>query len=84
MQLDAKAIAAEVENSVRQVQPARASAAAMEAVPADFGGIWQKAKPILELLSGIAMFIPGVGSTAGAVLKALIKVGDQVASQVCH
>jgi hypothetical protein len=64
--------------------PPGAGAAAMEAVPADFCGMWQKAKPILELLSGIAMFIPGVGSTAGAVLKALIKVGDQVASQVCH
>ena len=35
MQLDARAIAAEVENSVRQVQPAGAGAAAMEAVPAD-------------------------------------------------
>ncbi|TSE13542.1 hypothetical protein C1D09_003445 [Mesorhizobium intechi] len=50
----------------------------------DFCSIWPKAKPILELLSGIAILIPGVGATAGAVLKGLIVVGDKIAEEICH
>ena len=49
----------------------------------DFCSIWPKAKPILELLAGIAILIPGVGATAGAVLKGLIKIGDQLFDQLC-
>lgn len=50
----------------------------------DFCSIWPKAKPILELLAGIAILIPGVGATAGAVLKGLIVVGDKIAQEICH
>ncbi|MER9316326.1 hypothetical protein NKI31_12570 [Mesorhizobium sp. M0659] len=50
----------------------------------DFCSIWTKAKPILELLAGIAILIPGVGATAGAVLKGLIVVGDKIAQEICH
>lgn len=50
----------------------------------DFCSIWPKAKPILELLAGIAILIPGVGAAAGAVLKGLISVGDKIAEEICH
>ena len=49
----------------------------------DFCRIWPRAKPVLEFLAGIAAFIPGAGVVAAGVLKALIKVGDQVAEQIC-
>lgn len=49
----------------------------------DFCSIWPKAKPILELLSGIAILIPGVGAAAGAVLKGLVSVGDKIAEEIC-
>lgn len=49
----------------------------------DFCSIWPRAKPILELLAGIAILIPGVGATAGGVLKGLVKVGDGIAAETC-
>jgi hypothetical protein len=49
----------------------------------DFCSIWPKAKPILELLAGIAILIPGVGAAAGAVLKGLVRVGDKIVEEIC-
>ncbi|MDX0995195.1 hypothetical protein GOL26_09650 [Sinorhizobium medicae] len=49
----------------------------------DFCSIWPKAKPILELLAGIAILIPGVGAAAGAVLKGLVSVGDNIVEEIC-
>ena len=49
----------------------------------EFCQVWATAKPILEFLAGIIGFIPGVSSTAGAVLTALIRVGDQVSGELC-
>lgn len=51
---------------------------------ANFCTIWPEAKPILQLLAGIVIFIPGVGAAAGPVLTALIAVGDSVFQQTCH
>jgi uncharacterized membrane protein YjjB (DUF3815 family) len=85
MPVDANSIANEVVASVRQSQAGAGGAAAMAAAgPADFCGIWTKAKPILEVVAGIVVLIPGLGATAGAVLQGLIKVGDQVSQQICH
>jgi len=62
----------------------RVPAAAQGDTPVeDFCSIWPKAKPILELLAGIAILIPGVGAAAGAVLKGLVSVGDNIAKEVC-
>ena len=63
--------------------PGKNTITAMAVKPSDFCGLWPQAKPILELLAGVAIFIPGVGATAGAVLQGLVKVGDQVAAQMC-
>jgi len=49
----------------------------------DFCSIWPKAKPILQMLAGIALLIPGVGVAGGAVLNGLIKIADQIASETC-
>ena len=49
----------------------------------DFCRIWPQAKPILALIAGAAILIPGLGGTAGAVLKGLITVGDRIAAEVC-
>jgi hypothetical protein len=53
------------------------------AFPSDFCKLWPQAKPILELLVGIAIIIPGLGSVAGGILKGLIVVGDKLAQEVC-
>lgn len=50
----------------------------------NFCTIWPEAKPILQLISGIVSFIPGVGAGAGPILMALIAVGDSVFQQTCH
>ncbi|KPH10231.1 hypothetical protein CO657_03580 [Rhizobium acidisoli] len=49
----------------------------------NFCTIWPRAKPILDFLAGLALLIPGLGATAGAVLRGLIKVGDQIAQETC-
>jgi hypothetical protein len=51
---------------------------------ANFCTIWPEAKPILQVLAGIVVFIPGVGAAAGPVLMSLIAVGDSVFQQTCH
>lgn len=72
----AKIITDEV-NAAAAAAPAGAPMVAA-AGTSDFCGIWKAAKPILEAVSGFIGFIPGLGATAGAVLKGLIKVGDMI------
>ena len=71
MPLDAKQLAAEIAENVRAASAAHpaGSDATVASVDADFCSIWPKAKPVLELVAGVVMFIPGAGTTAGAVLK---------------
>lgn len=49
----------------------------------DFCSIWKAARPILEAVSGFIGFIPGLGATAAAVLRGLIKVGDMIYEAQC-
>ena len=49
-----------------------------------FCTVWPQAKPILQVLSAIVAFIPGVGVAAGPVLTSLIAVGDSVFQQTCR
>jgi hypothetical protein len=51
--------------------------------PQEFCNIWPQAKPVLGLVVGIVSFIPGAGANAAAVLQGLIKIGDQLAAQIC-
>ena len=86
MKFDAESVAKEIVGQVAAAQksgPAAASIAVAAVKPSDFCTIWPKAKPVLELVAGVVIFIPGAGATAGAVLQGLIKVGDQVATQMC-
>ena len=86
MALDAHKLAREIADNVRTVAaaaPQSAAAAAAPPVGSDFCAIWPKAKPVLELVAGVVVFIPGAGTTAGAVLQGLIKVGDQISAEVC-
>ena len=78
MQLDPHKLAADIVSDVPEATREMAGAPG-----ADFCTVWPKAKPILELLAGIAILIPGVGTTAGAVLKGLIKVADQLSAEIC-
>ncbi|KAA1054459.1 hypothetical protein [Azospirillum argentinense] len=71
-----------------QNHPLAGSAAApdmatMSSLSGDFCSVWPQAKPILELVSGLIIMIPGLGQTAGVVLKALVEVGDKVYGQTC-
>jgi hypothetical protein len=86
MPLDTKQLAKEIADNVRAATMAHPAGGGAMAAPvsADFCSIWPQAKPVLELVAGIVIFIPGAGTTAGAVLQSLIKVGDQVSSEVCH
>ena len=76
----AKLIAAEVSDSA----PSAAAASAAAIKPGDFCTLWPKAKPILEVVSGLVILIPGLGAVAAGVLKGLLKVGDQIAADVCN
>ena len=89
MALDARQLADEIAANVHAAAAAAPRAAtpgaAAMAVPvgADFCAIWPKAKPVLELVSGVVILIPGAGTTAGGVLQGLIKIGDRIAADVC-
>jgi hypothetical protein len=86
MPLDTRQLAQDIADNVRAVAAAHPAAGGAAAAPvsADFCTIWPQAKPVLELVAGIVVFIPGAGTTAGAVLQSLIKVGDQVSADVCR
>ena len=50
----------------------------------DFCSLWPEAKPILEAIGGIIGIIPGLGTGAGAILKALTSLGDQIYGSTCN
>jgi len=83
MAISAASAAREIEEQVNALAPAAAGAAAAGIKPDDFCALWAKAKPILEVVSGIIVLIPGLGAVAAGVLKGLIKIGDQISSEVC-
>ena len=86
MALDAQKLARDIADNVRTVTaaaPQTAAAAAAPPIGSDFCTIWPKAKPVLELVAGVVILIPGAGTSAGAVLQGLIKVGDQISAEVC-
>lgn len=62
------------------------SEAGAEAGPVqDFCEVWPSARPILDTISTVIALlpIPGIGVTAGAVLKGLLSIGDQVHKNSC-
>ncbi len=79
MSLEARELAELITSNVSSME-----GEAAQSPQEDFCSIWPKAKPVLEFVSGVVIFIPGAGVTAGAVLQGLLKVGDQVASQICR
>lgn len=85
MSLDASKLAEEIVASVAESQVAGPEGAvALQArAPGDFCEIWKKVKPILETLVALVKWIPGLGTAAAGALAGLIKVGDQIAAQVC-
>ncbi len=60
-----------------------AAAAAPHSIQGDFCAVWPSAKPILDVIAGVAVFIPGAGAAAGPVLKALTTIGDQIYGSTC-
>jgi hypothetical protein len=71
----------QMDAAIAQPQPVPHVAAAIG--PQDFCKIWPTAKPVLEVLVGIVVLIPGLGAGAAAALRALIVVGDQVFKATC-
>jgi hypothetical protein len=74
MQFSAESLAKDIVGGVAAVNAGsgKATITAMAVKPRDFCGLWPQAKPILEMLAGVAIFILGAGATAGAVLQGLI------------
>jgi hypothetical protein len=87
MALTAQSAAAQIMAGYNETLDAAGSvtarAASARAAPSDFCKLWPQAKPILELLSGIAILIPGLGAAAGGILRGLIALGDQIAKDTC-
>lgn len=54
-----------------------------QGAPLNFCEIWPTAKPILQMIAGIAPYIPGVGTAAGGVITALIAVGQEIFDKTC-
>ena len=49
----------------------------------DFCKIWPKAEPIIRLLPDYLVYIPGVGSSAAAIVKCLDEAGTALAKEYC-
>lgn len=49
----------------------------------EFCSIWPKADPILQKVAKYLPLIPGVGSTAAAILNGLIDALDELSKVVC-
>ena len=87
-QASAATVAASAHSEARSIIEASLAGPAAPAAPAavsvNFCTVWPEAKPILQFVSGIVAFIPGVGAAAGPILTALIAVGDSIFQQTCH
>lgn len=84
MAFDTATAARIITEEVSAAATAAPEGVAMAAASAsDFCSIWKAARPILEAVSGFIGFIPGLGATAGAVLRGLIKVGDMIYEAQC-
>lgn len=73
-------------NSAAALITASVAEARQESVPQteaagldEFGSIWAKAKPLLNMAATLLPLFPGAGTIAGPVLNGLIKIGDQIA-----
>jgi hypothetical protein len=56
-----------------------AAAAAAAAAPGDFCAAYKTARPILEAAANLLpIFLPGLGTTVAAAIKALMTVADKV------
>jgi hypothetical protein len=75
--------AALVAHRAAMAAPAMA-AATPQSVQGDFCTLWPNAKPILDTISGVVVFIPGVGAAAGPILKTLVTIGDQIYGSTCQ
>jgi hypothetical protein len=78
----------ELEEGLKRMAPAGAVGFAPAAAPAptahaEFCKIWPVAKPILQLIAKYLPIIPGAGSTASAILNALIDGLDKLFGIVC-
>lgn len=83
MSLSSNAIASTILESVAETAPEAAHVAAGGSSTAQFCKVWAQAKPVLQLVAGVALIIPGLGPTVGGVLTGLIKVIDQVSADIC-
>jgi hypothetical protein len=83
MALDAKQLASDIAANVHRATAAAPQGGQPASSAAEFCSIWPKAKPVLELIAGVINFVPGAGTTAGAVLQGLVKIGDQISGEVC-
>ena len=60
-----------------------AAAFAPSGIKEEFCTIWPKAVPIIRLVAKYVVYIPGVGSAAGAILTGVADAGDELAKVVC-
>jgi hypothetical protein len=84
--MDAHKLAHEIADDVKKTTSAPQQQGAgfnPQVAIGDFCAIWPQAKPVLQMAGGIIQWIPGAGTMAGTVLLGLIKIGDQVAAEVC-
>lgn len=79
MAIEAQSLADLITESVRE-QP-RQAVTAEAALGDNFCSIWPKAKPALEMVLTLLGFI---SPQISAVLKGLIKVGDEIYAQTCR
>lgn len=68
---------------LRNLAPAGAAAAPQDDIETEFCTIWPKAEPILKIVAQYIVFIPGVGTAAGAIINGLVTAGDTLANTVC-
>jgi hypothetical protein len=81
MTITAQAIADHILSEVQSAAPDRETS---DATGRHFCSLWAQARPVLHMLSGIVGFIPGFGQTAAAVLRGLLKVGDEISNELCE
>jgi hypothetical protein len=55
-----------------------------QGAPLDFCQIWPTAKPLLQMIAGVAPFIPGVGTAAAGTITALTAVGEAFFDKECR
>lgn len=87
MNLTAQDIAGRIESKLADRTKMAGTSERLAETGAEQGGfcsVWPTAKPVLQTIATVLKSVPGVGSTLGPIIEAMIGIVDGAFQEVCR